>query len=392
MSAPQIAAPGDTDLGSAENQTVELAGLIDPPEVIRHVGPVEPLLRPEPEPEATADDTDAENELEQTSSRDEVATVTELHSSAEDGGAADSAENEEAPPELPTEAAEEISTGSQPSASSEAAAVTPAVPAAPVAPAPPPEPEPPQEPKRRKFRAADLYPLIFWISVIVGLSGQIIGFGSQFGGLWYSYCGAVIVGGIFELTMITASETAMRRIGHARPAYEWAPFLAISIGAAGVAAYMNFTHWVWAGPNMALYFGGLTVGGFLGHLLDGLYDALRDRRKTLAYEQDKAAYEKRLAEDADEDRKAWRRYQRAIARTAEQAPAPPAPAKSKSSTSRKSKKSLSQANLDAIVAYAKVHELGARAALKQYRENHRISGVLPSEKTVHRALHGQSAS
>lgn len=357
MSAPQIASPV-IDLGSLNDLDMQPVRIrqcpIEPPPgepVDAEVGTIEGAAGAEDEPVLEPDQPE------------EWATVTPL------------------PTETQTEVPEQqdLSVPARKEA-----------PARPVAPTPPPSPQPPQEPTRREFPGARFYPWIFWISVVVGLAGQILGFGSQFGGLWYSYCGAVVVGGIFELTMITAGDTALTRIGQARPTYEWAPFLLISLAAAGVATYMNFTHWVWAGPTMALYFGGLTVGGYLGHMIEGLFDALQDRRATLRFQRERQEYEQHLADEADEARKEWKRYQRTALQASPSSSASRPSSASKTSR-KKSKSSTDSAVLDRIVDYAQQNGLGARAARTQYRENFRPR-AMPSEKTVQRALNARKSA
>jgi len=190
----------------------------------------------------------------------------------------------------------------------------------------PPEPEPaereelPPVPQISKalLWISERFSLIFASSVLVGLIGQIVGFGVIFGANLESISGvagiigACGMGGLFELTMVTSSATAFRKIAEGLGWWEISFYLVISIGSLAVAAYMSFAHWSEINDYMALPFGGLTIVGFVCHFVAHIFPALRIRRALQAHEEAK----RRLAEEArrrrEEDRKRQEEYQRKL--------------------------------------------------------------------------------
>lgn len=203
--------------------------------------------------------------------------------------------------------------------------------AAPEPPRPPRHPEPPKTiivPEVPKISYAvvwisERFSMIFAASVLVGLIGQITGFAvifnadvQTFSGI-VGILGALGMGGLFELTMVTSSMTAFRKISEDLPWWEISFYLAISFASLGVAAYMAFTHWSEINANMALPFGGLTIVGFVCHFVAHIFPALRIRKARR--ERAEALRRQREEEQrrAEEAREAWERWQREQAEAAE---------------------------------------------------------------------------
>lgn len=199
---------------------------------------------------------------------------------------------------------------------------TPCAPEAPpVSPEPPAPPAPPEreeltEPPKPNVETAfeawlsRCFEGIFWFSVAVGLTGQVIGFAKKFGGGPVGICGAVLVGGIFEFLMITGSSRGFSAIRTGREWHEFLPYLVVATAAAGVAAYMNLTHW---SADMAVYFGGLTVFGYVSHLFSHIHPSLRARRDMQAWAAEKQRVEderKRREDKQREEYEAWLRDQK----------------------------------------------------------------------------------
>lgn len=150
---------------------------------------------------------------------------------------------------------------------------------------------------------------IFWFSVVIGLVGQIIGFAKKFGGTPTGIAGAVLIGGVFEFLMITASMRGFSAVRWNRAWHEFFPYLVVSAIAAGVAAYMNLTHW---SADMAAYFGGLTIVGYISHVFSHIHPSLRARKKTKNEQAEQARLEaERQSREADQRAtyEAWLRDQ-----------------------------------------------------------------------------------
>lgn len=150
---------------------------------------------------------------------------------------------------------------------------------------------------------------IFWFSVMIGLVGQIIGFAKKFGGTHTGIAGAVLIGGVFEFLMITASMRGFSAVRWNRAWHEFFPYLVVSAIAAGVAAYMNLTHW---SADMAAYFGGLTIVGYISHVFSHIHPSLRARKKTKDEQAEQARLEaERQSREAEQRAtyEAWLRDQ-----------------------------------------------------------------------------------
>lgn len=193
---------------------------------------------------------------------------------------------------------------------------TPSTPEASPAPAEPParpEPEELTEPPKPEVETAfqawlsNAFEGIFWFSVAVGLVGQIIGFAKKFGGTPVGIGAAILVGGIFEFLMITGSSRGFSAIRTGRAWHEFLPYLAVATGAAGVASGMALTHWA---GDMALYFGGLTIFGYVSHLFSHIHPSLRARRDMQAWAAEKQRVESERQRREAEQREAYEAWLR----------------------------------------------------------------------------------
>lgn len=152
-----------------------------------------------------------------------------------------------------------------------------------------------------QFPMERFYPVIYWTSVLIGLVSQVIGWGVVFGGTLRAYIAAAIVGGICELTMVTASDKGLNWTAEDRPAREFAPFLLVSTAAACIAVYMVATHWA---GELGLYLAVVSAGGYVGHMLDGGFKAMRQRRIVQHYERQVREQQERAEAEAERQRQA----------------------------------------------------------------------------------------
>jgi hypothetical protein len=238
-------------------------------------------------------------------------------------------------------------------------APAPGVAAAAPVPTPPPapaEPElvPPAEPVRKAGLVdfcARLFPHIVWLSVAAGLAGQVYGFGKTFGEGPMAWIVAGVLGGTFEFIMVTCSAAGLRAIGKDRGAGVYLPYLLLATAAATVAAYMNLSHFAgWLGLAAC----GVSVIGYLGHILAHLYEEIENRAAWKEYKEELAAHKAKVAAREAAKQRRYERHQteleeqrREAARLA-LAPPPPAPreptppsaapARPKPATSRRSRR------------------------------------------------------
>lgn len=213
----------------------------------------------------------------------------------------------------------------EPEPKPEPEAAQPAVPAATLpepAPAPPAptavgEPEarhtfsPGQRPDAPQHWGEGALPIIYWGAMAIAFIGQVWGFGPVFGGGWW-YLAAAVVGGVFELTMITSGDTALNWLARGKAKTECAAFLGISLGAAGMALYFSITHWAHINPALMPFFSGAMVAGYALHMLKNGIDAKNARKELRVWEAEMAEAERKRKE-AEEAAEAERKRQAAEA-------------------------------------------------------------------------------
>src|SRR5699024_4342646 len=119
----------------------------------------------------------------------------------------------------------------------------------------------------------------------------------------------------------------------------WLPFLLVSFAAAAAASGMNLSHFWHINISLAVLFGGVSLLGYLLHILDGFvkgsgyldrkqaYDEAVERRQAEQRQRAEATYERQLAA-YESQQQATRR---AVADVEPAAPAPQPKAKAKAS-------------------------------------------------------------
>lgn len=346
MSAPQIDASPETDLGSLAPPTFR------PPGHIRETGAVEPYPRAE-----------------------RWATVTALPSVDETGPVEPVTETETEKPSV-EESAETPAraTGPEPAEPDVAEALDQpglvrsceqSAPASAVPVDPDPQPVPPAKPTESAWEYATC--VGYWMSVSVGAAGQIFALADLMNIGWLSYPVAAAGAAFAEVTMIGASKRARnhRIAEHPKP---WKLLLVIACLICGYATAMNFIHWMRYSVGMAVMFAGGSAVGFTV--------------ETTVEHIEAAEYERRRVRYEDEHRR-WKDRQ------ARRNPASPRPAASASrtstsavKTSAKSAKAARDALTEEIVAYAVRSGKGYRAARAAFKGR---TG-LPSESKVKREL------
>ncbi|GAA0645721.1 hypothetical protein GCM10010174_80930 [Kutzneria viridogrisea] len=177
---------------------------------------------------------------------------------------------------------------------------------------------PPTKPDPKHFKMEKALSVGYWMSVGVGVVGQV----ASFGGLiaeslppdykWAGY-GAAAMGAAFaEITMIGSGTAALRR------RYEdgtWKMLATIAWIVCLYATALNVIHWAPISGALAVMFGGGSLVGFTAHTV-AEHLAAKD------YETKKKAYEDAVAEL---DREQKRRAEHARPAPAPVLPPPPAP-------------------------------------------------------------------
>lgn len=196
--------------------------------------------------------------------------------------------------------------------------------AAPAPSVPPPQLSPAESPStvdsdELRFWGEDKFHWVYRLVICIGLVGQVLGFGELFGGHvnlfgtvfsdFGAFAGnlppfvaAAVIGGGFELIMVTFGDKALGMYSREYTGKEWGPFMAVASVAAVIASAMNVIHWKGVDPTMAAIFGGLAILGFIGHITDGF---VRGGRKIAARkrERDEAARRRQEAEEAERKRR-----------------------------------------------------------------------------------------
>lgn len=162
-------------------------------------------------------------------------------------------------------------------------------------------------PDSTQARGERIFPWVYGLSISIGITGQVAGFGALFGGALLHYLAAAVVGTGFELIMISFGDRSLGMRKREHKVRQWLPFMVISGIAAGVASAMNALHW-WTfdpGHTLALIFAGVAVLGYLGHMFAGFVEGTKNladlgerrriRARELAAEQRQAADERRQA-------------------------------------------------------------------------------------------------
>lgn len=162
-------------------------------------------------------------------------------------------------------------------------------------------PDPGPRPVFSPFAGERVFSVIYWVSIAVAFIGQVWGFGPTFGGGWW-YIAAALVGGIFEVTMISTGDKALNWIATGRAWWEYLPFLGISFGAASMALYFSITHWMHINAPLVPFFSGAMIGGYLMHILHGVYVSVHARKQLRAWEQEVAEVARQQREDIDRAR------------------------------------------------------------------------------------------
>ena len=350
MSAPQIDASPETDLGSLAPPTFR------PPGHIRETGAVEPYPRAE-----------------------RWATVTALPS-AEEPSAEQAAET---PSRMPWSQAAEPAVaedGLDPSGFVEpgeqfgAGTAEPAVELD-------PQPSPPPKPTESAWEYATS--VGYWMSVSVGASGQIFALADLMNIGWLSYPVAAAGAAFAEVTMIGASKRARnhRIAEHPKP---WKLLLVIACLICGYATAMNAIHWLRYSVGMAVMFAGGSAVGFTVETTVEHIEAAEYERRKLRWQDEHRRWKDRQARR----RAASPRPAASPSRTATSPVAAPAKTASGGAkkTSRASRSSGSEELKREIRAWARQHGKGAKAARTAFRDRPN----LPALSTLKRWL-GESA-
>lgn len=216
-----------------------------------------------------------------------------------------------------------------------AAAMAAAPAAAPPRPVMPPRPtvivehEPrvisaPRRPDDKHFRMEKALDVGYWMSVGVGVVGQIASFGGMIasslpGEMKYKALayGAAALGAAFaEITMIGSGSAALKRRYH-EGSWKW--LAAIAWVVCLYATTLNIIHWAPIDAALAVMFGGGSLVGFTAHTV-AEHLAARD------YERDLVVYREKVAEieaeqraEAEKARREQERHHRLLEETAKAA-------------------------------------------------------------------------
>lgn len=282
------------------------------------------------------------------------------------------------------------------------------VPEPPEAPELPPLPELPAEPTfdvDREYWGHRALVAVYWIAILTGAVGQVAYFGDLFGlGKW-GYAAAVVIATTAETVMVTSCDTALKHRVHGAYKRRWLPFMFVAFSAAFAASVMNLTHFWHSSPSLGLLFGGVSLLGFLLHVMDGFvkgsdhldrkakYDQAVNQRQTEQRQRAEAAYERQLAEYETQRQAAERALERAEARTEQPAPKstsdadkaeqkPTKPAKG----SGKGKATTPELTREAAREWSQANGNATQAAVRKHFESQGYR--VPSENTVRRWLNG----
>ncbi|OLZ51682.1 hypothetical protein BS329_15570 [Amycolatopsis coloradensis] len=132
--------------------------------------------------------------------------------------------------------------------------------------------------------------------IVVGFVGQIVGFGKLFGGTLAAYLVALIIGGAFELVMVSFGDKALAMRVEGYKTRQWIPFLIASAISAITAAAINLHHWSSVDITAAAIIGGTAFFGYIGHIFSGFVAGTK-------YKRERGARDKVLLEIADEQRR-----------------------------------------------------------------------------------------
>src|SRR5699024_8160324 len=106
--------------------------------------------------------------------------------------------------------------------------------------------------------------------ILTGAIGQVVFFGSLFGlGVW-GFVAAGVIATTAETVMVSAGDAALKhRVEDSDNTRRWLPFLLVSFAAAAAASGMNLSHFWHINISLAVLFGGVSLLGYLLHILDG---------------------------------------------------------------------------------------------------------------------------
>lgn len=249
---------------------------------------------------------------------------------------------------------------------------------APGPPAPSPRPAEallPRKPQMPDYWGRHGLVVVYWVAILTGAVGQIAYFGASFGLGVAGYVAAAVIATTAETLMVSAGDNALHWRAIGRRSTQWVPFLVVAAISAAAASYMNVSHWWRDSTSMAVLFGGISLLGWVLHVLHGYGDGtqyLEDQARREAAEAELAA----AHQSAEPAQPAAPAAQAAAAGTAKPKPAKPvgkAPAK------RAGKPELTAAQAR---AYAQQHP-GATAS--QVRAHFAGQGhQVPTERTVRR--------
>lgn len=369
MSAPQLDASPETDLGSLSLPPLSMTGTTNsyPREI-----------------------------------HDDVATVTELHPATETGDTRPiplssttvsdqhmNAEPDHTDPERDPDAeltAARHRAAPPPAASSD----------------PPQEPTPTPLPDKPRFVGADMVDMLFYASIAFSAIGQIMFWGSFFQvfaanafpamSTTIPWVVALVLGGVMEAGMIVFTDLGFdRRDGKSTA---WISWFLVGVAIAGGCIAINVGHWWGDDPTAAITFGAVGAIGFTAHLAKGLnksqeyIDERRaidheNQRRREHYEQQQRRHEAAIEREREHRRRLELQHAPTTSSATSATTTPPSkPAtKDKSSTpKRKAASGKPQLDRETAVTWARANGAGAQRTRQHFQDTYQV----PSGKTIQR--------
>lgn len=169
----------------------------------------------------------------------------------------------------------------------------------------PPQPEAPTPPQRPEFPLARLEPLGFGMTVLMAGTGQVLFFADWWGGTLAATLAALALAACFEVLMIGATDTSMKRLVAGE---RWRLLLVFGAFIATGATCLQLIHWAPTSPGMGVTFGLASFSGWAIHAITGYSKAKGYRERHKAYQDEverlrrraesyaEAAYERQLAD------------------------------------------------------------------------------------------------
>jgi hypothetical protein len=152
-----------------------------------------------------------------------------------------------------------------------------------------PEPEP-TAPVMPRFPARRVIHVVYWLTIVGAGAGQIVAFGNLFGGQWWSWMGAAIIGAAIEAVIVSTVDTGLHNRARGCARGQYMPFMLIAAAATGLASGMNTWHWFGYEPKMGIFFGSLVLMGFALHLAHGCVEGTIYREQLASYREELEEY------------------------------------------------------------------------------------------------------